>query len=106
MISRSGLAPMVFTARLKRCTSPVTLVTVPFFSYAHAAGSTTSATCAVSVKNNSCTTTNPARRSPGPRNGFAPTTHSTLKSASSISSTRMPPSPGVSPISTAPREFE
>ena len=37
-------------------------MTVPFFSYADAAGSTTSARCAVSVRNMSCTTTNAALR--------------------------------------------
>ncbi len=38
MISRSGLVPSVAIARFSRCTSPQTLVTVPFFSYALPAG--------------------------------------------------------------------
>jgi hypothetical protein len=43
IISRSDLVPIVFAPRLSFCTSPQTLVTVPFFSYADEAGSTTSA---------------------------------------------------------------
>ena len=43
MISRSVLVPITFTACFSFCTSPQTLVTVPIFSYAEAAGRTRSA---------------------------------------------------------------
>jgi hypothetical protein len=57
-MSRSGRAsPGGSTARSDRCTVRSALVNVPSFSPHVAAGSTTSASCAVSVRKRSCTTT-------------------------------------------------
>ena len=75
---------MVLNARLSCCTSPVTLVNVPSFSYEEEAGKMTSARVAVSVMNMSWTTTKAFCERKGPNFiGFDPTTQSRSRSGAS-----------------------
>ena len=87
MISRSGLAPMVCAAFFRRCTSPQTLVTVPFFRKRRPRAERRRR----AARSRSGTYPAPRRKPVSPRSaarlsGFAPTTQSTSRSpAASIS---------------------
>jgi len=96
-MSRSGRAcPGGSTAFSDKCTVRSTLVKVPVFSAHVAAGSTTSASCAVSVRKMSCTTKNSrscdridrTRASSGSETaGFVPLTHNIRSEPSSAKRT-------------------
>ena len=78
IISKSAFVPVTSPAFFTNCKSPQVLVNVPDFSYAFAAGNTTSAITAVSVRNMSCTTTKLFEKANGSifnrPTGFEPTT--------------------------------